>query len=92
MQNSHLWRNEVGTMRKRELIRAMLRHEKVRAMDPLTKHFGELCTVKRVSYFVRETGRVSIGAELRGYKSVYHTLAKYVKLAREVERSETQKN
>ncbi len=76
-------------MRKRELILAMRRHEKVRAMDPLTKTYGEECLVKRVSYFVRETGRVSIGAELWGYNSVYHTLAKYVKLAREVAPSET---
>ncbi len=71
-------------MRKRELILAMRRHEKVRAIDPRTKKYGEECLVKRVSYFVRESGRVSIGAELHGHNSVYHELAKYIRPAREV--------
>jgi len=71
-------------MRKRDLIVAMCRHEKVRVMDPLTKTYGEECLVKRVSYYVRETGRVSIGAEVCGRNSVYHVMAKYIRPAREV--------
>ncbi|MBR5782887.1 MAG: hypothetical protein IKY33_01525 [Clostridia bacterium] len=71
-------------MRKRELILAMRRHEKVREYHPLSKTYGEECLVKRVSYFVRESGKISIGAELWGYNSVYHVLAKNVYPAREV--------
>lgn len=71
-------------MRKRELILAMCRHEKVRALDPFTKTYGEECLVKSVSYIHLEHDRVTISAELHGYNSVYHELAKYVKLAREV--------
>ena len=65
-------------MRKRDLIVAMRRGEKVRVLDPFTKTYGEECLVKRVSYYVRETGRVSIGAEVCGRNSVYHVMAKYV--------------
>ena len=71
-------------MRKRELILAMCRHEKVRALDPRTNTYGEPCLVKSVSYIHLEHSRVTISAELWGQNSVYHELAKYIKLAREV--------
>ena len=71
-------------MRKRDLIVAMRRREKVREYDPLRETYGEECIVKRVSYFVRESGKISISAELWGHNSVYHALAKNVRLSREV--------
>ena len=71
-------------MRKRELILAMCRHEKVRALDPLTKTYGEPCIVKSVSYIHLEHNRVAISAELWGHNSVYHELSKHIRLAREV--------
>lgn len=71
-------------MRKRDLIVAMCRHEKVRAFDPRSKTYGEPCIVRRVSYIHLEHNRVAISAELWGRNSVYHALSKNIRLAREV--------
>ena len=75
-------------MRKRDLILAMCRHEKVRAFDPRSKTYGEPCIVKRVSYIHLERSRVAISAELWGHNSVYHELSKHIRLAREVATNE----
>ncbi|MBQ6946761.1 MAG: hypothetical protein IJN42_01830 [Clostridia bacterium] len=70
-------------MKWKEIIRAMRRNEPVRSYDPYMKTYGEVCSIQKVCLIRRTSGKLSIGAELKGYNSVYNVLAMNVKPAEE---------
>lgn len=62
----------------------MIGNRKVRAYDPYSQTYGEVCTIQKVCLIRRTGGKLSIGAELWGYNSTYNVLAKNVRLSEEV--------
>lgn len=71
-------------MKWKEIVKAMRENRKVRALDPYMQVYGEECNISKVCLIRRANGKMSIGAELKGYNCTYNVLAKNVKLAEEV--------
>lgn len=71
-------------MKWKDIIRAMSGKRTVKAFNPMDQTYSEECVIKRVYLFCRESGKLSIGAELWGYNSTYNVLAKNIRLSEEV--------